>query len=127
LVQSVRPTGRLGVVGVFPSEDPKSKDALEKKGQIAFDIGKFFEKGLTMGSGQTNVKQYNRRLANLIHEGKAKPSFLVSHVLPLGDAADAYKHFDNREKGWTKVILKPAAKKAIEITKHKVAAATRAS
>lgn len=123
LVESVRPTGKLGIVGVFPSEDPKSKDSLEKKGQIAFDIGKFFEKGLTMGSGQTNVKQYNRRLASLIHEGKAKPSFLVSHVLPLDDAADAYKHFDSREKGWTKVVLKPAAKQAVKSSKHKAAGA----
>ena len=110
LVESVRPTGRIGVVGVFPSEDPKSRDSLAKKGQIAFDIGKFFEKGLTMGSGQTNVKQYNRRLSALIADGKAKPSFLVSHELPLDQAADAYEHFDKRENGWTKVVLKPAAK-----------------
>ena len=62
-----------------------------------------------MGSGQTNVKKYNSQLCSLIAAGKAKPSFLVSHELSLDDAADAYKHFDNREKGWTKVVLKPAA------------------
>lgn len=107
LVESVKPTGRLGVVGVFPSEDPTSKDHLEKQGQIAFDIGKFFEKGLTMGSGQTNVKAYNRHLAKLIQTGKAKPSFLVSHELPLDNAPEAYRHFDARETGWTKVVLKP--------------------
>ena len=110
LVESVRPTGRIGVVGVFPSEDPKSRDSLAKKGQIAFEIGKFFEKGLTMGSGQTNVKRYNRRLSALITAGKAKPSFLVSHELPLDQATDAYEHFDKRDNGWTKVVLKPAAK-----------------
>jgi glutathione-independent formaldehyde dehydrogenase len=109
LVESVRPTGRLGIVGVFPSKDPKAKDNLEKHGQIAFDIGKFFEKGLSMGSGQADVKRYNRHLSNLIHSGKAKPSFLVSHELPLEDAAEAYKHFDARDKGWTKVVLKPGA------------------
>ena len=110
LVESVRPTGRIGVVGVFPSQDPKSHDSLAKKGKIAFDLGKFFEKGLTMGSGQTNVKQYNRRLSALIETGKAKPSFLVSHELPLDEATDAYEHFDKRENGWTKVVLKPAAR-----------------
>lgn len=110
LVESVSPTGRIGVVGVFPSEDPKSRDSLAKKGQIAFDLGKFFEKGLTMGSGQTNVKQYNRHLSTLIAAGKAKPSFLVSHELPLDQAIDAYEHFDKRENGWTKVVLKPVAK-----------------
>lgn len=109
LVASVRATGKLGVVGVFPSKDPKSPDKLEKKGQIAFDLGKFFEKGLSMGSGQCNVKNYNRYLCSLIAAGKAKPSFLVSHELPLDDAAEAYEHFDARDKGWTKVVLKPGA------------------
>jgi len=64
---------------------------------------------LRMGSGQANVKAYNRHLCNLIAEGKAKPSFLVSHELPLDKGPDAYKHFDKREEGWTKVVLKPAA------------------
>lgn len=112
LVESVKPTGRIGIVGVFPSEDPKSKDHLEKEGQIAFDIGKFFEKGLTMGSGQCNVKSYNRHLSDLISTGKAKPSFLVSHRISLDEAPEAYQHFDNRDSGWTKVVLKPGAVKA---------------
>jgi glutathione-independent formaldehyde dehydrogenase len=63
-----------------------------------------------MGSGQTNVKQYTRHLSTLIAAGKAKPSFLVSHELPLDQAIDAYEHFDKRENGWTKVVLKPVAK-----------------
>jgi len=112
LVESVKPTGKIGIVGVFPSEDPKSKDKFEKQGQIVFDIGKFFEKGLVMGSGQCNVKAYNRHLSNLIASGKAKPSFLVSHELSLDEAPEAYSHFDNREEGWTKVVLKPGAAKA---------------
>jgi glutathione-independent formaldehyde dehydrogenase len=62
-----------------------------------------------MGTGQTHVKAYNRYLCNLIHVGKATPSFIVSHELPLDKAPDAYKHFDAREQGWTKVVLKPAA------------------
>lgn len=114
LVASVRETGKLGIVGVFPSKDPKSPDKLEKDGQIAFDLGKFFEKGLTMGSGQTNVKSYNSYLSSLIAAGKAKPSFLVSHELPLEDAADAYRHFDARDDGWTKVVLKPGSKQRVQ-------------
>ena len=43
----------------------------------------------------------------LIQEGKATPSFIVSHELALDEAADAYEHFDAREEGWTKVVLKP--------------------
>lgn len=107
LVASVRPTGAIGVVGVFTPEDPKSPDRLEKHGQIAFEMGRFFEKGLTMGSGQANVKRWNRKLMELIHHGKAHPSVIVSHELPLSAGPDAYKHFDARVGGWTKVILKP--------------------
>ena len=107
LVQSVRPTGGLGVVGVFVPEDPKSKDKLARKGQIAFDFGTYFEKGLHMGSGQANVKAYNRLLCRLIHAGKANPSWIVSHELGLDQAPEAYKKFDEREQGWTKVILHP--------------------
>lgn len=43
----------------------------------------------------------------LIHLGKANPAFLLSHELPLEAAPDAYKHFDNRDDGWTKGVLKP--------------------
>jgi threonine dehydrogenase-like Zn-dependent dehydrogenase len=109
LVRSVRATGAIGVVGVFVPQDPKSPDPLMQKGQIAFDFGTFFEKGLRLGSGQANVKAYNRELRDLIHLGRATPSFVISHRLQLDDAPDAYKHFDAREKGWTKVVLKPAA------------------
>jgi threonine dehydrogenase-like Zn-dependent dehydrogenase len=39
--------------------------------------------------------------------GKARPSFIVSHDLPLDQCPDAYEHFDRREEGWTKVVLHP--------------------
>src|SRR6202000_1804270 len=107
LVQSVSATGGIGVVGVFVPEDPGSKDKLAREGKIAFDRGKFFEKGKHMGTGQCNVKAYNRSLRNLIHTGRANPSWIISHELSLDEAPDAYKHFDCRDKGWTKVILHP--------------------
>jgi glutathione-independent formaldehyde dehydrogenase len=106
LVQSVKATGTIGVVGVFEPQDPGAPDEESKQGKIEFDYGTFFFKGLSMGTGQANVKAYNRQLRELIHVGKAKPSFIVSHRLPLSDAVDAYKHFDERDNGWTKVILK---------------------
>ncbi len=109
LVDAVKATGCIGVVGVFIPKDPGAEDALAKKGQIAFDFGKFWFKGQKMGTGQCNVKAYNRRLANLIHHGKANPSVIISHELPLAKAPEAYKHFDDRDKGWTKVILHPNA------------------
>lgn len=107
LVQAVRPTGAIGVVGVFPPADPGGPDQLSKDGKMAFDFGTYFTKGLRSGTGQANVKTYNRQLRDLIAAGRAEPSFIVSHELPLTDAAQAYEHFDNRDDGWTKVVLKP--------------------
>jgi threonine dehydrogenase-like Zn-dependent dehydrogenase len=106
LIKSVRATGAIGVVGVYVPQDPKSQNELAKKGQVAVDWGALWGKGLRIGTGQTNVKNYNCRLCNLIEMGKAKPSFIVSLELPLQQAPEAYKHFDARENGWTKVVLK---------------------
>jgi glutathione-independent formaldehyde dehydrogenase len=107
LVKAVKATGSIGVVGVFMPKDPGGADALAKKGQIAFDFGEFFTKGQRIGTGQANVKAYNRRLCKLIEAGKASPSFIVSHELPLAQAPEAYRHFDERDDGWTKIVLKP--------------------
>ncbi|MDB5773839.1 MAG: Threonine dehydrogenase and related Zn-dependent dehydrogenase [Burkholderia sp.] len=107
LVQTVKPTGGIGVVGVFMPEDLGARDEMAKKGQLAFDFGQFFTKGQRIGTGQANVKKYNRRLAKLIAAGKANPSRIISHELPLERAAEGYQHFDERKDGWTKVVLKP--------------------
>lgn len=107
LVEGVRPTGTIGVVGLFVPEDPNAVSEMNQRGQIAFDMGKFFEKGQKMGTGQADVKAYIRRLRSLVHHGKAKPSLMLSHELPLEQAPKAYQNFDERAEGWTKVVLKP--------------------
>ena len=112
LVETVKATGSIGVVGVFIPEDPGAKDKLAQQGQLAFDFGKFWFKGQRIATGQANVKAYNRKLCNLIHAGKAKPSLIVSHELSLDQAPEAYQSFDERKDGWTKVVLKPGKQKA---------------
>ncbi|MFE9171604.1 glutathione-independent formaldehyde dehydrogenase [Streptomyces kebangsaanensis] len=107
LIQTVRPTGMLGVPGLYVPSDPGAPDEQAKHGQLLVAIGKMFEKGLAMGTGQCNVKQYNRQLRDLIIAGRAKPSFVVSNELPLSDAPDAYQKFDKRIEGYTKVVLHP--------------------
>ena len=107
LVQSVRFTGGIGTVGVYVPQDPGAPDDLAKHGMALFDFGGFWFKGQHMGTGQCPVKRYNRHLRNLIAQDKVKPSWIVSHDLPLSQAPEAYKHFDAREEGWTKVVLHP--------------------
>lgn len=66
LVNAVRATGQQGIIGVYVPQDPGGPDELAKQGQVAFDFGLFFQKGLRMGCGQANVKDYNRQLRDLI-------------------------------------------------------------
>lgn len=68
--------------------------------------------GLSIEMGQAPVKRYNVYLRDLILSGIAKPSFFVSHRLPLEAAPDAYEKFDKREDGYRKVLLKPNRKAA---------------
>jgi glutathione-independent formaldehyde dehydrogenase len=107
LVKSVKFTGQIGVVGVYVPYDPGGPDELARHGEVVFDFGMFWFRGQQMGTGQCPVKRYNRYLRDLIHEGKAQPSFIVSHRVGLGDAPEAYEHFDRRDNGWTKVVMHP--------------------
>ena len=109
LVHVVNPTGRIGIVGVYFGEDPGGVDKAAKRGQYKLPLGDIFEKGLSIGTGQTPVKKYNAYLRDLIVAGRAKPSFIVSHRLRLDEAPAAYEKFDRRIDGYTKVILKPEA------------------
>jgi threonine dehydrogenase-like Zn-dependent dehydrogenase len=43
----------------------------------------------------------------MIIAGRAKPSQIVSHRLPLSQAPDAFQKFDQRIDGYSKVILDP--------------------
>jgi glutathione-independent formaldehyde dehydrogenase len=107
LVESVRFTGGIGAVGVWVPEDPGAPDDLARHGRTRLEFGDFWFKGQHLGTGQCPVKRYNRRLRSLIALDKVKPSWIVSHDLPLDQAPEAYKHFDAREEGWTKVVLHP--------------------
>ncbi|GHG62536.1 glutathione-independent formaldehyde dehydrogenase [Comamonas sp. JC664] len=109
LVKAVKFTGGIGVVGVFLPNDPGGPDALARQGEIVFDWGMLWFKGQRVATGQCNVKAYNRQLRELIHLDKVKPSWIVSHTLPLEKAPDGYLNFDKRDSGWTKVVLQPAA------------------
>ena len=66
LVQVVRATGHIGVVGVYVPQDPDAATEEAKQGRVAFDYGLVFDKGISIGSGQCPVKRYNRELRDLV-------------------------------------------------------------
>jgi len=101
------PTGIIGIPGLYVPSDPGGVDENAKRGALTLNFGKLFEKGLRIGTGQCNVKRYNGYLRDLIAAGRAKPSFVVSHTVPLAQAPEAYDKFDKRIEGYTKVVLNP--------------------
>jgi len=113
-IRVVNPTGSVGIIGVYIAPDPGAKDEQAKEGIYPFPIAKFFEKGLSAGSGQAPVKKYNEYLRDLIVNGRAKPSKIVSHHIAIDEAPEAYKKFDQRVEGYTKVLIRfeGAAKRA---------------
>ena len=65
------------------------------------------EKGLTIKTGQTHVQRYTDKLLQMILEGEIDTTFLISHRLPLEEAANGYRMFKEQKNEVTKVVLKP--------------------
>jgi glutathione-independent formaldehyde dehydrogenase len=105
VLRVVNATGHVGIIGVYMAPDPGAKDDHAKQGIFPFPIADFFDKGIVMGSGQAPVKKYNEYLRDLIVNGKAKPSKIVSHRIRIDDAPQAYDKFDRRIEGYTKVLI----------------------
>ncbi len=70
-------------------------------------VGAMMNKGLTIKTGQTHVKKYLPTLFQSIEEGRIDPSFVITHRMPLAEAADAYKMFKAHDDGCIKVVLQP--------------------
>jgi glutathione-independent formaldehyde dehydrogenase len=109
LAQLVNPTGRLGIIGVFPARDPDSPDELGQEGHLDVPWGLLFNKGISIGMGRDQDERYNDFLRDLIAAGRIRPSEIVSHRLPLAEAPDAFRRFDERRDGYLKVVLDPVA------------------
>lgn len=72
-----------------------------------FLFGDIFEKGITIKAGQTHVQRFLPELLTHIGDGRLTPEVIVSHRLPLSEAARGYKVFDQKEEDCRKVVLTP--------------------
>jgi threonine dehydrogenase-like Zn-dependent dehydrogenase len=97
VIVACRKGGRVSIPGVYGGMADK------------FPIGALMEKGLSVKSGQTHVQKYLPTLLKLILDGKLDTTFLISHRLPLEEAANGYKIFKEQQNDVTKVVLKPGA------------------
>jgi threonine dehydrogenase-like Zn-dependent dehydrogenase len=71
-------------------------------------LGAAFAKGLTLKMGQTHAPRYLQPLLDRIHKREIDPSFVISHRITLDEAPAAYKMFNRREEGCTKVVMRPS-------------------
>lgn len=94
-IQACRKGGTVSVPGVYAG-------FLDK-----IPFGAAFAKGLTFKMGQTHVQRYLPKLLDHIEKGDIDPSFLITHVLPLESAPEAYEVFKHKQDGCMKVVLKP--------------------
>ena len=92
-IRACRKGGTVSVPGVYGG-------FLDK-----FPFGAAFSKGLAFKMGQTNVHKYLRPLLKLIQDGKIDPSFVITHRLNLGDAAEGYSTFKNNPDECIKVVM----------------------
>ena len=72
-----------------------------------FLFGDVFEKGISFKTGQTHVQKYMPELLEAIEKGDLRPHEIISHRLPLAQAADGYRMFDKKEDQCRKVIMTP--------------------
>lgn len=92
---TVRKGGRVSIPGVYGGLVDK------------FPLGALMQKGLEVRAGQTHVQRYSQDLLRRIGEGEIDTTFLISHRLPLEEAADGYRNFHSNQNEWTKVVLRP--------------------
>lgn len=94
-VDALAKAGTLSIIGVY-----------SEKSRV-FPIGLAMGKNLTINMGNCHHRKYIPILIDLTLSGKIDPAKILTQVEPMGDAIEAFKAFDRRDKGWIKVELKP--------------------
>ncbi|SOD42549.1 zinc-dependent alcohol dehydrogenase [Nitrosovibrio sp. Nv4] len=72
-----------------------------------FLFGDAFEKSLIFKMGQTHVQRFLPELLEHIESGKLHPDVIITHRMPLAEAAAGYRIFDKKEDDCRKVVLTP--------------------
>lgn len=70
-------------------------------------IGSMMNRSLTIRTGQTHVQRYMGLLLERIQKGDIAPDMIITHRLPLEDAAHGYEMFKNKQDECVKVVLRP--------------------
>jgi threonine dehydrogenase-like Zn-dependent dehydrogenase len=94
-LSAVRRGGVVSVVGVYavPYDN--------------FPLGQIFDKGISMRFGQAPVQACIDDLITWIENKRIRLDDIISHRLPLSEAAHAYDIFNKKQDNCVKVVMKP--------------------
>lgn len=93
--EAVRRMGTVSIMGVYGSPYDN------------FPLFRIFDKGITIKQGQAPVLNYIDHLINIVADGKVSLDDIITHKLPLAEAAYGYKIFDEKKDDCVKVVLNP--------------------
>lgn len=111
VMEVTRAGGKIGIPGLYVTDDPGGVDANAKTGNLSIRIGLGWAKSHSFATGQCPVMRYHRQLMHAILYDKFHPAKAVNVTLiSLDEAPQGYKDFD-----------KGAAKKFV-IDPHKMVA-----
>ncbi len=90
----------------------KARRAYQRGGSLwhavrQFPLGQIFDKGLHLHFGQATVQPFFDELIGWVNEGKIRLDDIITHKLPLADAAKGYEIFAKKQDNCVKVVLNP--------------------
>jgi threonine dehydrogenase-like Zn-dependent dehydrogenase len=94
-ILACRSAGIVSILGVYAGFVDK------------FPLGSLMNRGLTIRTGQCHVHRYMKKLLARIEAGDIDPSFVVSHHMNLGAAAEGYDIFMHKTDDVMKIVLRP--------------------
>src|SRR4029077_8006824 len=90
-----RAAGRIGIPGLYVTEDPGAKDKAAKEGNLSLRFGLGWAKSHAFFTGQTPVLKYNHGLMMAILHGRIQIAKAVNTtVISLDEAPKGYADFD---------------------------------
>jgi glutathione-independent formaldehyde dehydrogenase len=96
LMTITRAGGKIGIPGLYVTEDPGSKDEAAQHGNLRMRFGLGWAKSHSLFTGQTPVLKYNRQLMQAILHGRLPIAKIVNAtVISLQKAPEGYHDFDS--------------------------------
>ena len=106
LMAVTAPAGRIGIPGLYVTEDPGAKDPAARQGSLSLRFGLGWAKSHAFFTGQTPVLRYNRQLMEaILHDRIPIAKVVNATVIPLDDAPRGYHEFD--QGAARKFVLNP--------------------